>query len=509
VKGPIARALARDALHQVLDNLVFRIFAGLILVPIAFTFLLGFREDAIVFAFGVERWSYADLFGFLGGPPGVDPRGQALETLIQIVFDHLGGTIGVLFCVAATAFFVPRMIERGTADVLFAKPISRSTLYVSRFVAGLVFVALLSGVLAAGMYLGLLLVSGHDDPGILFAPLALTYVYGLVHAVSMLCGVLTKSSVASLLLTVVFFVFNATVHWTWARSDETTTPAPRAAERLAGTLGAEPAVPPGEDGNDPGPFLRTMIALHYLLPKTGDADVLARKLRRAVETAAWSDEGTPLRLFELPAGFELDRGALPAAPDPALASVLGEARLALRQRDPELAVTLWKRPARTEEVGSAGKTRLREELTGAAARALAALLPGDVDDRDLDFASNARGERDVSARRLVWDEGERTRVALLFKVDASESDGAFVFTLWIDGPRGWLVTSDAARPTPSDPIRRLDVAFGLEPRETRREDRLAFDADWRHNAFFSIGSSLAFALLVLVLGAWRLERMEL
>ena len=39
----VLRALAADAFYQVLDNWVFRILAALTLIPVALTFVLGFR----------------------------------------------------------------------------------------------------------------------------------------------------------------------------------------------------------------------------------------------------------------------------------------------------------------------------------------------------------------------------------------------------------------------------------------------------------------------------------
>jgi ABC-type transport system involved in multi-copper enzyme maturation permease subunit len=497
VKGPILRALARNALHQVLDNLVFRILAGLILVPIAFAFLVGFHQDEIVLAFGLQRWSYAELYGLVDARPGLHPREDTLEGLVWLVLDNLGGTVGVLFCVAATAFFVPRLIERGSAGVVFGKPVSRTTLYLSRFGAGLSFVLLLSGVLAGGMCLGLWLVSGYADPGILCAPLALAYVYGLTHAVSMLCGILTRSSVASLLLTLLFFVLNWTVHFTWRQHEESSARrAAAAAEEIErGAAGDEEAT---------GPLLRTFLALHFVLPKTSDASLLARELRRRLERSAWRDVGSQLVLYEVPDGFTLERDARLAPPLPGLAELLGEPRLALRRADPTLEVSLWRRPARTEEVTSGAKSRQREEFTSSAARALMAALPVEATGDDLSFASNPRGDGVPSAREIAFDVGERTHVALVFKAGADDGARGFVFTLWLAGPRGW--------PGPSSPASvfgQLDSAFGLAPRAGRDEARLALDTDWRHNILFSVGSSLAFAVLVLALGAWRLERMEL
>ena len=210
MKSATLRALGWDALFQVLDNWVFRILAVLALVPILASFLLGFREDEVVFLFGLRRWDYDGLLRTFGGMAGglEDAQGHVIQAFVQLIFAQLVGTFGVLFCIAATAFFVPRMIEKGAADVLFHKPIGRLALYLSRYCAGLLFVGLLSVVLVVGTYLGILLVSGYNDPGILFGALSLTYLFGLVYSVCMLIGTVTRSTVASILLSVLFFAVN-------------------------------------------------------------------------------------------------------------------------------------------------------------------------------------------------------------------------------------------------------------------------------------------------------------
>ncbi len=508
MKGPIARALAWDAVYQVLDNLVFRIFAWIALIPIAFTFLVGFRENEIVFLFGLKRWSYAGLLKFFGWGPVEDAQGLVLEVLIQLVFDQLAGTVGVLFCIVATAFFVPRMIEKGAADVLFHKPVRRTTLYLSRFFAGLVFVGLLSAVTAAGIYLGLLVVSGYNDPGILFVAASLTYVFGLIYTVCMLFGVLTKSSVAAILLSVIFFLFNGCIHQTWMLFDQEHRPA-------SPDLREEPADADPEPVAEEGLFARSLLlaldALHFVLPKTSDASHLARKLRKAVEASAYDDADSRLVLFEIPAGLEVVAQPFEPEANTGLSSseLLGERRLVLRESTKGLWVTLWRRPARTQESAAGGTKRRREEFSREAADALrdalrerlSSALPTTA---TRDFGSNSKGGPATSANQLSWIEGESARIALVFKA-ASTIEGApnWIYTLWIEGP------SDALASGGDEFVDSLDRGFGFEAGPQGYEEQLRLDADWKHNILFSVGSSLAFAVLMLFFGAWRLARLEL
>jgi hypothetical protein len=61
-----------------------------------------------------------------------------------------------------------------------------------------------------------------------------------------------------------------------------------------------------------------------------------------------------------------------------------------------------------------------------------------------------------------------------------------------------------------DLLERVEIRSenGLENMEEWYENRFDWDAPWRYNIFFSVGSSLAFVLVTLALGTWRLKRID-
>jgi ABC-type transport system involved in multi-copper enzyme maturation permease subunit len=217
VNRTIARALLEDAFQQVLDNRVFRLLLVLVLVFVSIFFVIGIHEDRVEVLFGVSTLAYADVFEFFGKNPRAvaDAQGTVIQVVEALLIDFLAGDIAMVFCIAATAFFVPRMLEKGSADVLFSKPVSRMTLLFSRWVSGVLFVAILASLLLGGIWLGLLSVSRYNDPGILWAIATLIYLYGIVHAFSLLIGVLTRSTVAAILLSLMLFMGSGCVHTAW------------------------------------------------------------------------------------------------------------------------------------------------------------------------------------------------------------------------------------------------------------------------------------------------------
>jgi ABC-type transport system involved in multi-copper enzyme maturation permease subunit len=188
----------------VLDNMVFRILAVLIVLFVLPTFLLGFREKEIVVCF-FWHFEYADWMARIGTLFGNDVQSGMITWLQSAFIDTLAGGVGMLFCVVATSFFMPRMLEKGYADTVFSKPLSRNALMLSRYFAGILFVALLSMVLVGGQYLGFTLVSGYSDTGFLFSVFTLIWLFMMLHAVSLLAGVMTRSAIAAVMMVILFY----------------------------------------------------------------------------------------------------------------------------------------------------------------------------------------------------------------------------------------------------------------------------------------------------------------
>jgi ABC-type transport system involved in multi-copper enzyme maturation permease subunit len=318
--GSMVRALLQDALQQVLDNRIFRLLVIVVLGLVAPTFLIGFRQHEVRVLWGWQELTYEQVYNWLGKSPASirDVQADAIQIYQSFVVDKLCGNLGMVFCVAATAFFVPRMLEKGSADVLFSKPLSRTTLLLARYVSGILFVGILASALVIGMYLGFLLVSGYGDTGFLWGAWTLVYLFAIVHAVSTLAGVLTRSTIASTLIALVFFMGTGCVHQGWRIrtyfEDAHLTQKLRA--QMEADKDSEVELPAMLDDN-PGTFTRLMLltidTLHYTLPKTSDADIITRRLRRAVEShaVALEDEAAHLSIPHAPEGFEIVGGGLP------------------------------------------------------------------------------------------------------------------------------------------------------------------------------------------------------
>ncbi len=480
---PIARALFLDAYYQVLDNKVFRLLAVLVCLLVLPTFVFGAREQGLVVLFGVKTVSWESLNWLVGGNHNPDLIVQRFQ---DVVVGGLAGSIGILFSIAATAFFVPRMLEKGAADVVFSRPIGRAVLLFARYCAGVLFVALLASSLVLGMHIGLRLVSGRSDPAFLWTILTIVYIFALVHAVSLLVGVLTRSSVAALLATILFFTLNGCVHNVWILSEY-------AREQSKAQTEEDPAGTPRPD--DVPPLLyHSLDALHFALPKTTDADLIVRKLRAAIleSDPILRDSVTGTRLAESPEGLTLvgAQGVRDIEHDPAhwLSPSGGDPHSEITFRRESRMLTGRQRSART-----AART-LSSELE----KSGVTLVPAPGPD------PGARLRPEFVCWKETNSEGEWSRAAgyltlgdWLLVVEARQrpasGSGAGAGELARDFVRH--VRLDENDPRGMDPVHWY-------------ERHLDWTAPLRHNIFFSVGSSVLFALLLFALAAWKLKRID-
>lgn len=511
MSSQVYRALFKDALYQVLDNRVFRLLAVLTLVLVLPTFLIAAKEDSVVLLFGWKEYYYENIFAFFNMPfPGKEDANETLIQFIQLALvDRFVGTFGIMFSVAATAFFVPRMIEKGSADMLFSKPVSRFALMFSRHLAGLIFVALLSTILVGGMHLGFMTQSGYSDPGFLWSIFTLIYLFAILHTVSVVVGVFTRSTVAAILLTLMFMAFNGCVHIGWTIKE-------MAHDRIDLEEITNDQVDEAEEFDALADFATTTLnVLHYTLPKTSDAERFGQMLRRSVEPTSpeFKDVEVGIRAGYFPAGFEragdsilddevtwklqtesgpveislqaypkdqIELPDLPRLRSANMAEVLAEARLA-EVRGDELVPSNSIRESRTDY-----SRWIREEGFN------------EIDDR-------ISGARILQLEWLGSEDGTlRDHVAWYFGWNQ------YAFRIDFAGPEFWRSNAENGRELQGilGAIRFEDLDFERIDPKAWYSSKFGWSAPLKFNAWFSLGSTLAFVLILFGLGMWKLKRID-
>jgi len=219
------------------------------------------------------------------------PLGLEVFILQKLLSNGIGGTILLLVSVVVTAAFVPIMIRKGTLELLLVRPLPRWQLIVFTYVAALLFVAALLGLLILATWLVTGLLTGLWSPGIILALPSLLLFFALLLSVSVFTGVITRSAVAAMLVTVAYWAVLFVVglmhlQVVASRIREETIDKPRPVS-VADALRPRPQAARREQASSARvPFHTTTVArvveeIYAVLPHTEDLDTMVdRQLMR-------------------------------------------------------------------------------------------------------------------------------------------------------------------------------------------------------------------------------------
>lgn len=117
------------------------------------------------------------------------------------------GVIGVFAAILVTASIVPQTYAAGAIDLLLSKPISRSLLYLTKYLGGCMFVLLNGAYLIGGLWLIAGLRWGQWSHRVLFMVPILAFIFAVYYSVSSLAGVIWRNAIVSVIAAVAFWAF--------------------------------------------------------------------------------------------------------------------------------------------------------------------------------------------------------------------------------------------------------------------------------------------------------------
>jgi ABC-type transport system involved in multi-copper enzyme maturation permease subunit len=203
------------------------------------------------------------FFGAL--PIGTAPLGMELYIILGAIVSGLGGWVIILVSIIITAFFIPNMLRKGTVDLLLVKPIHRWALLLYKYTGGLLFIFLNTAVAVCGVWIVLGLRSGIWANSFLLSIFVYTFFFAVLYTVSTLFGVLTRSPIVSILLTLLvwFVLFLVGVTYELFEKQKATEEKKDVAQ---------------EQRWGDGRFARVVRVVHFVLPRTSDLSTLQNRL---------------------------------------------------------------------------------------------------------------------------------------------------------------------------------------------------------------------------------------
>ena len=145
---------------------------------------------------------------------GVSPPIRASERRVkQIIelgvmpatFELLLGPIGLLTAILVTASIIPQMFDPGALSLLLSKPVSRSLMFLAKFVGGCAFILINAGYFFVGLWMLLGLRLGIWNHGFLLCILIFLFLFAVYYSVSAFTGIIWRNAIICVVLTILFW----------------------------------------------------------------------------------------------------------------------------------------------------------------------------------------------------------------------------------------------------------------------------------------------------------------
>lgn len=140
---------------------------------------------------------------------------QLFATLtIPYILDKLVLSIGVLVAILFTASMIPELLEPGSLNLLLSKPMSRTGLFLSKFIGACSFALLNALILFSGLWLILGVRLDMWNVAFLASIPIYVFVFAIYYSVSAFVGMLTRSTILSIVAAILFWIFCFSIGFT-------------------------------------------------------------------------------------------------------------------------------------------------------------------------------------------------------------------------------------------------------------------------------------------------------
>lgn len=189
-------ALIVDSFRESRDRKVFWAMLLISLASVGAMACVGFEPGRVTFFFGV--WDIETSFF----TDGASLRSDMIATLaVDIIADTVLGTIGVILAIIATAGFFPGLMDRGGIDSVLAKPLSRWTLFLGKYLGAMAFMLFHAGLFVVLSFLVMGFRWGTWLPSYLWMIPLMVLLFSYLYCISVLVAVLSRSAMLAALVT--------------------------------------------------------------------------------------------------------------------------------------------------------------------------------------------------------------------------------------------------------------------------------------------------------------------
>ncbi len=201
-----ARAILLDAYRELNHKRLFWFVLGLSGLIVAAFGAVGINDEGLT----VLHWEF---------PAFINTKWVPQEVFYKLAFSNLGikwwlAWIASILALVSTAGMFPDFVASGSIELTLSRPIARLRLFLYKYCAGLLFVALQVAVFTVASFLVIGFRGKTWEPAIFLAIPLTVAIFSFLFCVCVLLGILTRSTIASLLLTLLFWFLIFGVHAT-------------------------------------------------------------------------------------------------------------------------------------------------------------------------------------------------------------------------------------------------------------------------------------------------------
>lgn len=192
-------AMLLDSYRELNSKKLFWISLGLSVLVVLVFAALGITEKGITvfwFELPIELFNTAII---------------SESTFYKLLFSNLGvkfwlAWVSTILALVSTAGMIPDFIAGGAIELTLSKPVTRARLFLMKYVCGLLFTALQVAVFTTASFLVIGIRGGEWIPGLFLSIPLVVLFYSYLFCVCALVGMLTRSTIAALLVTMLFWV---------------------------------------------------------------------------------------------------------------------------------------------------------------------------------------------------------------------------------------------------------------------------------------------------------------
>jgi hypothetical protein len=125
---------------------------------------------------------------------------------LALIVDYGVGVFAVFAAILVTASIIPQTFEPGAIDLLLSKPVSRTLLFLTKFLGGCTFVTLNAAYFITGLWLIAGARFGIWSHGLFLCLPVILFLFAVYYSVSALTGVLWRNAIVSVALSIAFWM---------------------------------------------------------------------------------------------------------------------------------------------------------------------------------------------------------------------------------------------------------------------------------------------------------------